>query len=300
MAQEGEQGGVKEGENDMRVVMSDIEYIGKKKLDLIVREMIARQNAREANENLFFVKNNISLEYCADFSETDDYGNKHVYIWLDKKNKAIYIGQGNLGRIVEKHTNIVNYETDSSKYEIYLIAKNVDGIRIRYVETSLIAYACLLNVKLINAKDILAEEDVLQFRKKYVACSNGRDKIEYPFPIRDDYYKYKEVFDMFDMFVNDKLSVSREKELTTVDFEYANYFPPYEYAPHWMTIKTWTINGVTKTISEWTEEYDISYTTVTNRMKKYNIPLEKAISLPKAKKNTGYSVLEQWQQEELM
>ena len=281
-------------------MLHNAEYLGKKKLDLLVREMVARQNAREAKETLFFIKNRICLDYCADFSETDNYGNKHVYIWLDKKNRAIYIGQGSLGRIVEKHTNFVNYETERDKYEVYLIAKDVDGFRIRYVEEYLIAYACLLNVKLINNKDMLSEEDILKFRKKYAACSDGRDKIEYPFPIHKDYYKYKELFDMFDRFVSDKLSIDREKELTTIDFEYANYFPPYEYAPHWMTVKTWTINGVTKTISEWTEEYDISYTTVTNRMKKYNIPLEKAISLPKAKKNTGYSILEQWQQAGLM
>lgn len=61
----------------------------------------------------------------------------------------------------------------------------------------------------------------------------------------------------------------------------------------------WTAFGKTKPARTWCEEYHTSFSVVTNRIKKYDLTIEQALTfppIPRSKRSKGYKAKDYWQE----
>ena len=264
--------------------IEDVTWMDDAQLDKIILAMQASQTARKANERLFFIENSINADYCVDFSISESkHGSRYVYAWVTKDN-WLYIGQGKIDRIRQFHTNIPGLTEQGKSVKRYVFAKCISEWYSEKLERALIRYACVYGLKLLNRKTILSKIEIERYRKRLLGEEDSRRDYQY-----DDWYNemiarmnaYENVFNKFEEFIKDVFGRDQECFKDDGNILYVNEEYTTSKSRDYKELNTWTIGGETKTITEWEKQYSISKSTVENRMKKFGLPLEKALKLPK-------------------
>lgn len=214
-----------------------------------------------------------SLAFSIDFSgDLLQLGDGYVYAYITNDGELFYIGCGQSNRVCNVHSRSKGFK---AMHELganaYVLASNVYKTKADEIETLLIWVAQMNGCMLENSDKILSNFEL----RCFLAKQKDRE-IKFNSDIEDKWFKYenlmldyKEVADS----LQHLLTICLDKK------EFQKYVPkPKDAIP--ATQSSWTINGETKTIVEWCQQYGKTRSCVEKRIENLGLTPLQALTLP--------------------
>lgn len=254
------------------------------------KEFFARVN-ENINKPRLLTENNLrkaSLEFSVDFSD-DLYrlGDGYVYAYITNDGELFYIGCGQSDRVCNIYSRSENFK---AMYELgasaYVLASNLHKINAEEIETLCVWIAQLEGCLLENSSKMLSNFELRYFHAKEKGLEIKKNsEIEKKWDKYEDLlFEYKEVADSF-------LSLM----FICLDKEEFNKKIPQKREHKPSPDLVWTIDGETKTITEWCEQYGRSRGSVIGRINRYGFTPKQALTLPPVPCNFSRKPIEYWQ-----
>lgn len=238
-------------------------------------------DARERTENSF--ERGYVFNFAADYSnEIYSAGEYLVYLFVDSMGEIYYVGMGNSGRIRDKKNRNEAFKEHYAKCnsKIVILSKWSTKYFAADIEKLAIWECQLHGAKLTNEKDTLSQMEIYELR-------HIPDEWQKRTPMQREYVelkkRYKESVEALD---------SIEKWLygggaSSVP-EYVNEKVDYVYAN-----ECWTIDGITKSRSQWCKEHKMNVSKANKRIEIGCTPKE-ALTFPTAPENRKRYTKEWW------
>lgn len=232
--------------------------------------------------NELFDNKYVNLDFCVDYSsDYYSFGDGFVYAWVTDNGNLFYIGSGTRERV----TNMANRSkefleiVEEENCQPILICGNVDRGMAREIEKMCIWYVSMYGAELVNKADILTAEEKIYFslyEQNKVLMENR--ELEEKYELYDGYkWQYEKVCLQVDLILDYCLKLANS---TIQKFEKKPTKLNDEFHYQGKELVTWTIDGIKKTASQWCKEYKKGYSSVVTQMKRYELTLEEALSLP--------------------
>lgn len=239
------------------------------------KEFLENVNKRINKPDLMTEHNlrNASLMFSVDFSN-DLYklGDGYVYAYITNNGELFYIGCGQSDRVCNIHNRSESFK---AIYKLgacpYVLASRVHKTCAEDIETLCIWVAQMNGCMLENSSKALSNFEL----RCFLAKQKGSE-IEFNSDIENKWFKYenlmfeyKEVTEMLQHLFTICLDKTRFSQV--IPNQYHGNPPP----------QVFVINGVTKTIKEWCDLYNVPRSRVYKYMKVYGLTPFQALTFPK-------------------
>jgi hypothetical protein len=212
------------------------------------------------------------FSFAIDFSN-DFYrlGRCYVYAFVTESGLLYYIGEGDFSRIYNPHRENIQfqdmYEKNHSK--IFILAKGLDKETAQNIETLLIWEAQMAGCSLTNTAKKLTEVELQELRLD-LSQSLITDRYH---TLCDD---FAEVLATFKKFRVECLKVA----LSSQDEKEQSTFVDRKRSNRKCVRELWTIDGITKSATEWCKIYNTSVSKVSQRMRNWGCTPREALEFP--------------------
>lgn len=255
------------------------------------KEFFARVNENISKPRLL-TENNLrkaSLEFSVDFSN-DLYrlGDGYVYAYTTDEGELFYVGCGQSDRVCNKYSRSEDFKAFYGDWKCYpfVLASRVYKTNAEEIETLCIWLAQMNGCILKNTQKVLNSFELKCFFQKEKGANIKLDncvakKWEQYENLKTEYEEVAEAFLRL-------LYVCLDKE------EFNKKIPQErEHKPSPDLV--WSIDGETKTITEWCEQYGRSRGSVIGRISRYGFTPKQALMLPPVPCNFSRKPIEYWQ-----
>lgn len=243
-------------------------------------------------------KYNVDIAHAMDFSTHPSFsGSKYVYAWVNRNGELFYIGKGGIERVInvaQSGRSAEFLEKALRPIKVFLFVRNVnDSVALR-IEKCLIQTACSFGHRICNKDEMMtveeteAFEDLIQDPASITSYSDHIKRMwtEY----RDTKHEFSSVLGAFRGLLLDLMLWDKDGEYVSKSEEFTRPRIDSESIP----LKSWTIDGITKSCREWCHEYGMSYACAYKRIKNYGLTPKQALTFPKIENNKRRA-MEQWQ-----
>lgn len=279
--------GKKDETNYLQVVWNTAEwlrYAGPKARQEIAKEIREYDYDRRklVNEKL---RKGYIVDLAMDYSDSMyTCGDKFVYLFVDDRSEIYYVGAGGENRFQSWQGRNDDFKRHYKKFnsKVVLAAKFCTAKIAEDVER-LLTWKCQLDgYRLTNSDNMLASKELYEIR-------NISDDWEKDTAIQSAYRRlsdnYSDVLSCFDRIEKWLYSGGIVQSSDWVNKKDETVY----------TMECWTIDGVTKSRSQWCKEYNVSSSTANGRIDIGCTPKE-ALTFPAAPSKKRKNVLEWWKE----
>lgn len=255
------------------------------------KEFFARVNKR-INKPDLVTENDLrkaSLEFSIDFSNNlYRLGDGFVYAYITDAGELFYIGCGQSDRVCNTHSRSEDFKAVHNDWKCYpfVLASNVYKANAEEIETLCIWLAQMNGCVLENSKKTLNSLELKHFLLK----EKGAD-----IKLKDCVAKKWEQYEELKADYEDVVASFMRLLYVCLDKEEFDQKVPREKEHKPSPDLEWTIDGKTKTITEWCEQYGRSRGSAIARVNAYGFTPKQALTFPPVPRKFSRKPIEYWQ-----
>lgn len=200
-------------------------------------------------------------------------GAYHVYAWVTKRCSIIYIGYGDSWRASNPQGRNEEFQKKFETNEIksFILCSNVNKDDAQQIETLCIWRAMVSGYQLTNKSKTLSPQQIIELRAERES-SPAYEKYQ---TLVEAYPDVVESFDKLKSYCLD-LVLSEESVLEAdVHFKSRTRDSIRKYVKY-----VWTIDGVTKSASDWCKKYNFTLSRANQRIECYGCTPKEALTFP--------------------